>query len=57
MELPTRAPVMQVIHVARAEDGSLLEVSESVWPADRIVVIDEYEVEPEPTEPVAPSEI
>ncbi|MEE3919050.1 hypothetical protein V2I01_13600 [Micromonospora sp. BRA006-A] len=48
---------MQVIHVARAEDGSLLEVSESVWPADRIVVIDEYEVEPEPAEPVAPSEV
>ncbi|PTA42982.1 GntR family transcriptional regulator [Micromonospora sp. RP3T] len=57
LELPTGAPVMQVIHVARAEDGSVLEVSESVWPADRIVVIDEYEVEPEPAEPDAPSEI
>ncbi|MFI7304426.1 GntR family transcriptional regulator [Micromonospora aurantiaca] len=57
LELPTGAPVMQVIHVARAEDGSLLEVSESVWPADRIVVIDEYEVEPEPAEPDAPSEV
>jgi GntR family transcriptional regulator len=36
---------MQVIHVARAEDGGVLEVSESVWPADRIMLIDEYPVE------------
>ncbi|WFE60822.1 GntR family transcriptional regulator [Micromonospora sp. WMMD712] len=57
LELPTGAPVMQVIHVARADDGSVLEVSESVWPADRIVVIDEYPVEPEPAQPDTPSEV
>ncbi|MCW2610659.1 MAG: GntR family transcriptional regulator [Cryptosporangiaceae bacterium] len=46
---------MQVIHVARAEDGSVLEVSESGWPADRIMLIDEYPVET--AMPEAPSEI
>ncbi|NJC72390.1 GntR family transcriptional regulator [Planosporangium thailandense] len=57
LELPTGAPVMHVIHAARAEDGSILEVSESVWPADRIMVIDDYEVESTATEPAAPSEV
>ncbi|NBE79884.1 GntR family transcriptional regulator [Micromonospora sp. NEAU-HG-1] len=57
LELPTGAPVMQVIHVARADDGTVLEVSESVWPADRIVVIDDYPVEAEPSQPDAPSEV
>jgi DNA-binding GntR family transcriptional regulator len=57
LELPTGAPVMHVIHVARAEDGTLLEVSESVWPADRIMVIDDYDVEPAAALPEVPSEI
>ncbi|MFC4089127.1 GntR family transcriptional regulator [Micromonospora sp. GCM10011541] len=57
LTLPLGAPVMHVIHVARAEDGTILEVSESVWPADRIMVIDEYEVEPTAIEPEAPSEV
>jgi DNA-binding GntR family transcriptional regulator len=57
LEVPTGAPVMHVIHVARAEDGTLLEVSESVWPADRIMVIDDYDVEPAAALPEAPSEI
>ncbi|KAB1112428.1 GntR family transcriptional regulator [Micromonospora aurantiaca] len=57
LALPMGAPVMHVIHTARAEDGSILEVSESVWPADRIMVIDDYQVEPTATEPEAPSEV
>ncbi|MEV0329834.1 GntR family transcriptional regulator [Micromonospora echinospora] len=57
LELPTGAPVMQVIHVARADDGTVLEVSESVWPADRIVVIDEYPIDPQPVMPETPSEV
>lgn len=55
--LPTGAPVLHVIHTARAEDGRVLEVSESVWPADRVVVIDEYPVGREPESPAAPSEV
>lgn len=57
LQLPTGAPVMQVIHVARADDGTLLEVSESVWPADRIMVIDDYEVDPTAVELDTPSQI
>ncbi|GAB1646233.1 hypothetical protein KRMM14A1259_66560 [Krasilnikovia sp. MM14-A1259] len=57
MELPTGAPVMQVIHVARAEDGSILEVSESVWPADGIMVIDDYDIEQTPVQPDIASEV
>lgn len=57
LELPTGMPVMHVVHVARAEDDEILEVSESVWPADRIVVVDEYPIEQEAAQPDAPSEV
>jgi GntR family transcriptional regulator len=36
--------------VARADDDTLLEVSESVWSADRIEIIDEYVVPQIPEE-------
>ncbi|HSV67832.1 MAG TPA: hypothetical protein VLJ59_18275 [Mycobacteriales bacterium] len=48
---------MHVLHVARAEDGTVVEVSESTWPADRIVVIDDYPIEPEPDADTPASEI
>ncbi|MBA3339059.1 MAG: UTRA domain-containing protein [Geodermatophilaceae bacterium] len=57
LDLQTGAPVIDVVHTARAADGTVLEVSESVWPADRIVVIDDYPIEPEAQEPSAPSEV
>ena len=57
LDLPTGAPVVHVVHVARAEDGAVLEVSESVWPADRILVIDDYPIESEAQSPTAPSEV
>ncbi|TDC73539.1 GntR family transcriptional regulator [Micromonospora sp. KC606] len=44
---PSRA-VLHLVHVARAADGTLLEVSESVWPADSIEIIDEYELPASP---------
>lgn len=43
-DLAPGAPVLDVIHTARADDDEVLEVSESVWPADRIMFIDEYDV-------------
>jgi DNA-binding GntR family transcriptional regulator len=43
------AYVLHVVHVARDEDGDVLEVSESIWPADRVRFIDEYDVPSEPT--------
>lgn len=57
LELPTGAAVMHVIHTARDENGDVLEVSESIWPADRVVMIDDYAVEQEPEEPSAPGEV
>jgi GntR family transcriptional regulator len=55
-DLPAGAPVAHLIHRATAEDGSVLEVSESVWPADRIVIIDEYEIPPSTARPSTPSD-
>jgi DNA-binding GntR family transcriptional regulator len=43
-DLPTGAPVLHVIHTARDENGDVLEVSESIWPADRVVFLDEYDI-------------
>jgi DNA-binding GntR family transcriptional regulator len=57
LELPTGAPVIHVVHTARDEHGTILEISESVWPADRVIVIDDYDIEQEPTKPEVPSEI
>jgi DNA-binding GntR family transcriptional regulator len=57
LELPSGAPVMHVVHTARDEDGDILEVSESIWPADRVMLIDDYSIEQEPEEPSAASEV
>ncbi|MBV9141645.1 MAG: GntR family transcriptional regulator [Pseudonocardiales bacterium] len=57
LELPTGAPVMHVVHTARDEHGAILEISESVWPADRMILIDDYDIEQEPHKPEVPSEI
>lgn len=40
--LSAGAPVIHLIHTASADDDTVLEVSESVWPADRIMIVDEY---------------
>jgi GntR family transcriptional regulator len=57
LDLATGAPVLHVVHIAHADDGEVLEVSESVWPADRVVFVDDYEIPQEPTELAAPSDI
>jgi GntR family transcriptional regulator len=43
-DLPAGAPVLHVVHAARDEGGEVLEVSESIWPADRVVFLDEYRI-------------
>jgi DNA-binding GntR family transcriptional regulator len=50
-------PVLHVRHTAHAEDGEVLEVSESVWPADRSMLYDEYQIPQEPAEPETRSDI
>jgi DNA-binding GntR family transcriptional regulator len=57
LDLATGAPVMHVIHTATDEDGDILEVSESIWPADRIILIDDYPIEQVPEQPIAASEV
>lgn len=42
--LPLGGYVMHVIHTACADDDTVLEVSESIWPADRITLIDDYPI-------------
>ena len=57
LDLPTGAWVMRVTHVARAADGTILEVSESAWPASQVQIVDEYEIPAEADQPHHQSEI
>jgi GntR family transcriptional regulator len=52
-DVPDGAPVLEVVHTARDERGAVLEVSTSVWPADRVMVIDDYDIpdRPDPDDP------
>jgi GntR family transcriptional regulator len=57
LDITPGGQVVHVIHTASAEDGTILEVSESIWPADRIVIIDEYDIAQEAAIPATPSEV
>lgn len=50
-------PVLHVTHAAYDENDDILEVSESVWPADRIMVVDEYPIPQEPSPPKEKSDV
>lgn len=50
LDLPTGTPVLHVLHVARATDGTVLEISESTWPADSVRIIDDYDIDQHPDE-------
>jgi GntR family transcriptional regulator len=55
LDLPVGTSVIHLVHVARAEDGTIMEISESIWPADRIIILDDYDLD----DPVSsrPSEV
>ena len=57
LELPNMAHVIHLIHVAYGKNGDVLEVSESIWPADRVMFVDEYEIPQEPEALADPSEV
>jgi GntR family transcriptional regulator len=57
LSLSPGTPVLHVTHIARAAEGNVLEISESVWPADRIMFIDEYEIPDHAAAPDARSDI
>ncbi|MBB5914911.1 GntR family transcriptional regulator [Nocardia transvalensis] len=44
LELAPGSPVVHVIHCAMAEDETVLEVAESIWPAERTVIVNEYPI-------------
>ncbi|HEY9408950.1 MAG TPA: GntR family transcriptional regulator [Jiangellaceae bacterium] len=48
LDLPIGAPILHVMHVARAEDGTVLEISESTWAADSVIIVDDYAIDQEP---------
>jgi GntR family transcriptional regulator len=50
LDLAPGATVVHLVHTAYDEDGGILEVSESVWAADRIIIVDEYEIAQEPAD-------
>lgn len=48
LELVPGTTVVHLVHTAYSEDGEILEVSESVWPAERVIILDDYEVAQDP---------
>lgn len=50
LQLPNGASVIHLVHSAYSEDNDVLEVSESVWPSDRIMILDDYDIAQEPEE-------
>lgn len=47
--LPLGAYVLHLIHTATDENGEVLEVSESIWPADNVIFVDHYPIPAGPT--------
>ncbi|MGH3569435.1 MAG: hypothetical protein ACRDRH_26135 [Pseudonocardia sp.] len=45
------------MHAAEAADGQVLEVSESIWPAERVAILDEYPIPAGPDDDTAGSEV
>jgi DNA-binding GntR family transcriptional regulator len=50
LDLSPGAMVVHLVHTAYDEDGEILEVSESVWASNRIIVVDEYEIDQGPAD-------
>ncbi len=48
LDLAPGTALVHLVHTAYADDGGILEVSESVWPADRVIIFDDYEIAQEP---------
>lgn len=57
LALPNLTHVIHLIHIARGQRSNVLEVSESIWPADRVMFIDEYEIPQHSEDLDNPSEI
>ena len=51
LDLSAATTVIHLIHSAQDDAGETLEVSESVWPADRVIIIDDYDIAQSPADP------
>lgn len=56
-DLALGAYVLHVIHTATDEEGDVLEVSESIWPADRLTFIDEYAIPDDSIDDIPKSQV
>lgn len=56
-DLNLGAYVLHVTHTARDEHGAVLEVSESIWPADRVSLIEDYDIPAAPDQTATRSDI
>jgi GntR family transcriptional regulator len=56
-DMPLSEWVLHLRTIARDENGKILEISESLWPAKRVKVVDEYAIPHEPENPDTVSEI
>ena len=43
LDLPPNAAVIHLMHSVQDDTGQTLEVSESVWPSDRVIIIDDFD--------------
>lgn len=57
LDLQPGIPVTHLIHTACDESGEILEVSESIWPADRLIVFDDYDIPQEPEDLAGQSDV
>ena len=57
LEVPTGSAVIRLIHNAAGENGDALEVSGSIWPSDRVLVIGDYDIAQEPEEQAGMSDV
>lgn len=55
--LASGAAVVHLIHAAESPNGDILEVSESVWPAERVTILDDYEIPADPDDETSGSAI
>ena len=57
LEIPIGSSVIHLVHSATDADGGTLEVSESIWPSERIAFIDEYPIAQEAEEQEGMSDV
>lgn len=55
--LPPGAPILHAIHTTRTDDGQIIETTQSTWPAERCMLIDEYEIASDPHLSEIPSQV